>query len=290
MLFKADLLADMASLHGECSWWDSTRNTLYWLDCLGGKLYTYNDLQDAVVTVELPFYPMTVVPHLNGGFIFASRDSVILSDASCSAFQTIGRIRHASFDMRFNDGKCDPAGRFYVGSMGCMGQKDAGVLYMMNLDGKIEPVISGVAISNGIVWKDTTMYYTDTIFGDVYAFDYDANTGKVGNKKTVFHTSDGMPDGMCLDAAGNVWSAIWGGHKVICFDPCTSTVIHEVDLPVPFVSSVCFGGSHLNTLFITTSRLDMTEEQIQQYPLSGGLFTVKTDIKGAEMFRCAVQV
>lgn len=288
MLFKAELLADLASIHGECSWWDSVRNTLYWLDCMGGKFYSYNDLSGSINTLELPFFPMTFVPHVKGGFIFASRDSIILSDDSCSAFRTIARIRHASFDMRFNDGKCDPAGRFYVGSMGCLGQEDAGILYMLDSGGKIEPVVSGVAISNGIVWNGAKMYYTDTIFGDVYAFDYDATTGKVSNKKTIFHTSVGMPDGMCMDAAGNIWAALWGGYKAICFDPNTGKVLHEVELPVPFVSSVSFGGPELKTLFITTSRLDMPQEEIEKYPLSGGLFTVKTDIRGAEMFRCAV--
>ncbi len=289
MIFQAKLLADAKALHGEGSWWDARRIVLYWLDCMGAKLHITEPDGDGRAD-SLPFLPMTVVPHVDGGFVFATPDSVVYANESCTAFHTITTVSHASADMRFNDGKCDPAGRLYIGSMGTAGQQDAGVLYRVNLDGSVEAALAGVGISNGIVWRNGIMYYTDTIFGRVYAFNHDAETGAVSNRRTVFEAAGCLPDGMCMDASGNVWVALWGGFKAVCFDPSTGNVLHEVMVPAPNVSSVCFGGKDMTTLYITTSRLEMGEGQLAQYPASGGLFMVQTGIRGAQMHRCAIQI
>ena len=289
MIYQAKLVADAKALHGEGSWWDAQKGVLYWLDCMGAKLHiTGTDGDDRIVS--LPFLPMTVVPHVNGGFVFATPDSVVYADEACNAFHTIARVSHASAEMRFNDGKCDPVGRLHIGSMGTAGQQDAGVLYRVNLDGSVEDVLTGVGISNGIAWRDDTMYYTDTIFGRVYAFGYNAGTGVVSNRRTIFKATDGLPDGMCMDDAGNVWVALWGGFKAVCFNPSTGNVLHEVMVPAPNVSSVCFGGVDMTTLYITTSRLEMDDDQLTEYPASGGLFAVETGIRGAEMYRCAIEI
>ncbi len=289
MTFEATLIVDAKSRHGEGSWWDAQRGTLYWLDCMGAKLHR-TETDGADREIGLPFLPMTVVPHRDGGFVFATPDAIVRADEACADFRTIANVQHESADMRFNDGKCDPAGRLFIGSMGTAGQRDAGVLYRVDLDGSVSTVLTGVGISNGIVWSGDTMYYTDTIFGKVYAFDYDTDTGAISGKRTVFETADGLPDGMCMDAAGNVWVALWGGFKAVCFDPCTGAVLHEVKVPVPNVSSVCFGGEGMTTLYITTSRLELSEEQLAAYPASGGLFAAETGIKGAAMYRCAISV
>ena len=287
MTFEAKLLVDAKSRHGEGSWWDAQRSALYWLDCIGAKLHI-TQTNGVDHEVRLPFMPMTVVPHREGGFVFATPDAVVRADEACTAFRTMAAVCHASTDMRFNDGKCDPAGRLFIGSMGTAGQQDAGVLYRVNLDGSADAVLPGVGISNGIVWCGDTMYYTDTIFGKVYAFDYDLDTGVISGQRTVFETLDGLPDGMCMDSFGNVWVALWGGFKAVCFDPVTDRVLHEVKVPVPNVSSVSFGGEDMTTLFITTSQFELSDEQLEQYPVSGGLFAVETDIRGAEMYRCAI--
>ena len=287
MMFEAKLFVDAKSRHGEGGWWDARQGVLYWLDCMGAKMHI-TALGGTECVVDLPFLPMTVVPHRDGGFVFATPDAVVRTDKDCTRFGTIATVRHASADMRFNDGKCDPAGRLFVGSMGTAGQQDAGVLYRVDLDGGVEAVLTGVGISNGIVWRDDTMYYTDTISGRVYAFDYDAGSGTISGRRTVFETSEGLPDGLCLDAEGHVWTALWGGYKAVCFDPAAGTVLHEVELSVPHVSSVCFGGEDLTTLFITTSCLGLDEAQLEAYPASGGLFEVRTTIRGAEMYRCAI--
>ena len=289
MIFEAKLLVDAKSRHGEGSWWDAQRGVLYWLDCMGAKLHV-TEPNGADHVINLPFLPMTVVPHRTGGFVFTTPNAVVYADGACTAFRTIATVFHASADMRFNDGKCDPKGRLFTGSMGTAGQQDAGVLYRVNLDGSVDIVLSGVGISNGIVWCGDTVYYTDTIFGKVYAFDYEPDTGAISGQRTVFETSNGLPDGMCMDASGNVWVALWGGFKAVCFDPCTGRVLHEVKLPVPNVSSVCFGAEDMTTLYITTSRLELGDEQLEAFPASGGLFAVETGIKGAKMYRCAISV
>jgi sugar lactone lactonase YvrE len=287
MIFEAKRLVDAKSQHGEGSWWDAQKGVLYWLDCMGAALHITQP-GGADRMMRLPFLPMTVIPHQDGGFVFATPDAVVRADEDCTRFRTVAMVCHASADMRFNDGKCDPAGRLYVGSMSTDGQKDAGVLYRVNRNGGVDAVLTGVGISNGIVWHKDTMYYTDTISHQVYAFDYDADTGAISRRRTVFKTSEGMPDGLCMDAAGHVWAALWGASKAVCFDPATGAVLHEVHVPVPQVSSVCFGGEDMTTLFITTSRLELEETQLAAYPASGGLFAARTVIRGAEMFRCAI--
>ena len=289
MMFEATLLVDAKSRHGEGSWWDSQRSVLYWLDCMGGSLHI-TEPDGADREISLPFLPMTVVPHREGGFVFATPDAVVRAGETCTTFRTIATVHHASTDMRFNDGKCDPAGRLFIGSMGTSGQQDAGVLFRMNINGSVDAVLPGVGISNGIVWCGDTMYYTDTILGKVHAFDYDLDTGAISGQRTVFETTEGLPDGMCMDAAGNVWVALWGGFKAVCFDSCTGSMLHEVRVPVPNVSSVCFGGEDMTTLYITTSRLELSDDQLEAYPASGGLFAVETGTKGAEMYRCAISV
>ena len=152
MKFEAELFVDTKSLHGEGSWWDAQHGVLYWLDCMGAKLHV-TEPNGANREIALPFLPMTVVPHRDGGFLFASPDTVVRADEDCKSFRTISAVQHKSADMRLNDGKCDPQGRLFIGSMGTSGQQDAGVLYRVNLNGSMEAVLTGVGISNGKIGR-----------------------------------------------------------------------------------------------------------------------------------------
>jgi sugar lactone lactonase YvrE len=161
----------------------------------------------------------------------------------------------------------------------------------MDGDKSIRVMLDSVSISNGIVWtKDKkTMYYNDTPTGTVQAFDYDDKTGAISNRRVVVRIArgGGGPDGMTIDADGNLWVALWGSGTVGKFDPRTGQLLQKVIVPAPNVSSCAFGGKNLDILYITTARAWMNEEKLKQFPLSGGLFAVKPGVKGvrAEFYK-----
>ena len=126
------------------------------------------------------------------------------------------------------------------------------------------------------------MYYNDTPTGTIQGFDYDDKTGAISNRRVVVRIpkGGGGPDGMTIDADGNLWVALWGSGTVRKFDPRTGQLLQKVIVPVPNVSSCAFGGKNLDILYITTARAWMNEEKLKQFPLSGGLFAVKPGVKG----------
>jgi len=126
----------------------------------------------------------------------------------------------------------------------------------------------------------TKMYYTHTLSGEILLYDYDDNTGDISDPRVEYTFKDKFPDGMAIDASDNLWIALWGEGKVVCLDTKTHKEIFAVEVEAPLVSAVAFGGDDLKTLFITTSMLGMSEDDLEKHPLSGGLFSYKTDIKG----------
>ena len=285
MKFQSNLVADARTAHGEGSWWDVKQQRLLWLDCTGGAIHRYDPVTNVDERIVVPFLPMTIAPCETYGYVCATPDRVLRLDDDFNIVREICVVKHPLEGMRFNDGKCDPAGRLLVGSMSMRGVMDAGTLYRIELDGTAVPVVENVAISNGVCWHGDQMYYTDTFHGSIYAFDYDVATGKATNRRVLFHEDGVQPDGMCVDAAGNLYSALWGSFKAVCIDTKTGKVQDEFYADVPFVSSVCFGGEDLKTLFLTSSRLDMAADALDQYRTSGALYSVKTDREGALLFR-----
>jgi sugar lactone lactonase YvrE len=131
------------------------------------------------------------------------------------------------------------------------------------------------------------MYYTDTLSGEISAFDYCRKDGTISNRSVAYKLGEdeGLPDGMTIDSEDMVWAAVWGGGKVIRIDPERHEKLLEIYLPVPHVSSVAFGGAGLTELFITSARLGLSEEQLKKYPLSGGLFVIETGVRGTKLHR-----
>ena len=188
---------------------------------------------------------------------------------------------------RLNDGKCDPAGRFIVGMMDIAEKEASGSVY--SFDGKSATrLLDNIRISNGLTWSPDhkTFYYIDTPTREVKAFDYDVKTGQIGNKRIAIRVPEslGWPDGMTSDMQGNLWIALWGGAHVIKWNPNTGALLEKIPVPALQPSSCIFGGKNMNELFITSARKDMSEEDINKYPLSGGLFKVVTNVEGMPTF------
>jgi sugar lactone lactonase YvrE len=183
---------------------------------------------------------------------------------------------------RFNDGKCGPDGSFIVGTM--HDSDPVGHLYTFRNGCDPMVVTGGVKTSNGLGWSldYKTMYYVDSKYKEVYAFDYDTRAGLAKNKRVAFRLPEGdySPDGMTTDKEGMIWLAQWGGACITRWNPATGEMIGKVEVPSPQVTSCCFGGPEMKTLYITSARRGLSEEILAQYPHAGSLFVLETDVEG----------
>jgi sugar lactone lactonase YvrE len=181
--------------------------------------------------------------------------------------------------VRMNDGKCDPAGRFWAGTMDYGESRPIASLHVY--DGTARTVLDDVTISNGLAWTPDRrgMYYIDTPTGRVDVFDYDEGTGQITNRRPFAEVEGGHPDGMTLDDEGCLWVALWGGGAVRRYDPSgrPAGIVH---LPVTNVSSCAFGGPGGTTLFVTTSQQGLSEQQKAAEPDAGRIFRADPGVSG----------
>ena len=182
-------------------------------------------------------------------------------------------------DNRFNDGKCDPAGRFWAGTMSVKDEPGAGTLYCLEKDLSVSVKVRGVGCSNGLAWSpdQRKFYYIDSLAQNVVAYDYDSITSAISNARIILEIprQTGIPDGMTIDSEGMLWIAIWGGSKIIRVNPATGTILHEIYLPVTQVTSCTFGGKNLRDLYITTAHIGLTATELQDQPLAGTLLVCR---------------
>jgi sugar lactone lactonase YvrE len=276
------LVLDAQAKLGEGSLWQPVQQKLYWIDIEGHKFHTLDTKTNKDHSLDVGTRIGTVVPTTDGNAIVALQNGIHKINVRTGKLSFLTNPLPDSL-IRFNDGKCDPSGRFWVGSMPLNNRPGGASLYMIDKDFKVSVMLDNVTISNGIVWtKDKkTMYYNDTPTGVVQAFDYDDVTGKITNKRIAVKIPDGMgsPDGMTIDENDNIWVALWGGHCVANFDPRTGTLIQKVEVPAENVTSCAFGDEDLTTLYITTAR-STNPDKLKTYPQSGGVFKVKPGVKG----------
>ncbi|MFC4323066.1 SMP-30/gluconolactonase/LRE family protein [Litchfieldia salsa] len=284
MFGELELVLDVKSSLGEGPCWDSVNQLLYWVDILEKKVYVFDpvtnkyrgiQLEQCVGALALTNRNEAVVA-LEDGFYFLNfeTENVTLIDDPESHLP----------NNRFNDGKCDANGSFWAGTMSKSIDKEQGSLYCLHPNMKVQKKLDKVGISNGIAWSPDNkfLYYIDTLNENVCCFNYNVATGDISNPVEIikFQDEDGMPDGMTIDEEGMLWIAHWGGSKVSRWNPKTGKQINSIDIPALNVTSCTFGGKDLNELYITTARTGLDEEQLENYPFSGGLFRIKTDVKG----------
>jgi sugar lactone lactonase YvrE len=281
----AELFIQARAELGEGPVWDARTQTLYWLDIYGKRLHVHSD--GAQRSLALQATPGCLAPRADGRLVLAMGKSIVDLDPVSGEQRALHTFDSEPASNRFNDGKCDPAGRFLVGTMDNNEEQASGSLY--SFDAKIAaPLLTHRQISNGLAWSPDhkTLYYIDSPTCQVQAFDYDVGTGLIANGRTVIDVPDslGWPDGMTSDKDGNVWIAIWGGAQVTKWDPRTGRLLEQFPVLALQTSSCTFGGPDLNELFITSARKGMSAEQLKQYPLSGSVFRLKTGVTGMPTF------
>jgi sugar lactone lactonase YvrE len=275
----AELLLDAKAQLGEGSFWDARAKRLYWVDITGDQLHIYDPVTNRDHAIALSPMPSTVVPRKSGGLILGTKIGIAAFDPNTNKLDILANPEKDTPNNRFNDGKCDPRGRFWAGTFPLQQAPGTAHLWRMDTDLSVHKILDGVTCSNGIVWTADrkTMYYIDTRTRRVDAFNYDDETGDVTNRRAAFAIPEdqGHPDGMTIDAEGNLWVAHWGASHVSCNDPRTGKVLRRIHLPVSQVSSCAFGDEKLNRLYITSARNGKENE-----PLAGGLFVADVGAVG----------
>jgi sugar lactone lactonase YvrE len=264
---------------GEGSLWDSKRNAICWVDILKCEIHEFK-LSESVHRI----YPVnemvgTIALCNNGDFIAALKNGIARVNRIDGSIRTLVHPESHLPNNRYNDGKCDPAGRLWVGSISLTEEQGAASLYMINPDLSVSKKIPNVTISNGLAWTSDykTFYYIDTPTLTVVAYDFDLTTGNITNKRIVINVpkEEGFPDGMTIDTEGMLWIAHWEGWQAARWNPFTGRKIASISVPVARVSSCTFGGKNLDDLYITTARVGLTQAQVEEQPLAGSLFVLK---------------
>ena len=284
------LVVAKRTLVGEGSLWDPEDEVLYWVDILSHELYAYDPATGVNRTIPTCQAVGTVVKRARGGVVLALHNGFAFLDLDTERITPIADPERAIPKNRFNDGKCDPAGRFWAGTMEFDGEPDAGALYCLEADGTVTEKLRPVTISNGIVWSADaqTMYYICTRANNVRAFDYDLATGAIANERIVVRNQGGGGfDGMSIDAEGKLWIAVFGGGSVRRYDPVTGRLLRELRLPFERVTSCAFGGGDLDELYVTSAVIGLDEKALAAQPLAGSLVKLDPGVRGVPAFAYA---
>lgn len=265
-------------LLGEGPVWDAEENIICWIDILNGELHQFSPVLKTHSIIAVKEMIGSFALCSNGDFIAALQNGFAFIDRTTGAINRIANPELHLPGNRFNDGKCDPAGRFWAGTMSLTETPLAGNVYLLDKDLVVTKKIEQVSISNGMAWSRNcqTFYYIDTPTYSIVAYDYNNITGEITNKKVVIQIPEreGFPDGMTIDEDGMLWIAHWNGWQVARWNPATGEKLYAIKIPVAKVTSCTFGGADLNDLYITTAKVDLTEMELKQQPLAGGIFVV----------------
>jgi sugar lactone lactonase YvrE len=266
---------------GEGPIWDSRQQLLYWVDIYNHRVHRfypptgrdeYFDVGDVVGAIALAG---------DNKLIMALRHQLAFLDTQTGLVSSIIEIEADRKNNRFNDGKCDPQGRFWFGSMSS--EANQAQLYRYDQDGSLHIMETGLTISNGLGWSpdQKTFYLTDSPQQKIFAYDFNSTTGSISNRRTVVDLTHESfnPDGLTIDSQGYIWSAMWNGGCVIRFSPSGEEVA-RIKLPVPLVTSCTFGGENLQTLYITTASVGLQQEEIDEYYYSGDVFAFASQVTG----------
>jgi sugar lactone lactonase YvrE len=273
---RAEQLTGADAFHGEGPVWSESWGGLRWVDMLAGDVLTL-DASGSVQRRHVGTIAAALRPRAGGGAVIALERGFALEDPD-GELTTLPQL-WPDPSIRFNEGACDPDGRFYCGSMAYDERPGAGALYRLDPDGTVRTVLTGVTISNGLDWTPdgSAAYYVDTPTRTISRLGYDSDAGLTGRQTfVVVDDAHGLPDGLTVDAAGGVWVACFGGAAVRRYSPA-GELDSLIELPVDNVTACTFGGPELDRLFITTSRQGLAPAQ---QPAAGALFVVSPGVTG----------
>lgn len=272
-------LLQHTSLLGEGPVWDSAKHRLLWVDILRGHIHEYYPKYGEHKTIDVGEKIGAVALRRGGGLVAALQSGFYFVDEESGARTPIANPEAHISGNRFNDGKCDPAGRFWAGTMSLHDEPKKGSLYTLETGGTVRRKVEGVSISNGLAWSGdgSLMYYIDTPTKEVAVFDFDVSSGNISNRRVAIRIpyDFGDPDGMTIDTKGALWIAHWDGWQVTRWNPESGELLARIKLPAARITSCTFGGDGLKDLYITSAREGLSEEALEAQPLAGSVFVIK---------------
>lgn len=279
------------SLLGESPLWHPREQVLYYCDIPGRRLNRFDPATGDLSHWSFDTEVASCAPMLDGGLLLAARDGLWRFDPATGARTELAPPPYDPHTERFNDGKCDPQGRFWVGTIYEPRDPALAALYRFHR-GSLTKRADGITVSNGLAWSPDgrTMYWSDTKAHAIYAFDFDLTGGTLSGRRLFCQFPlkqpgqpldgyGGRPDGAAVDACGNYWVAMFEGQRLLCLSPA-GVVVQEVRLPVQCPTMPCFGGADLKTLYVTTAREKRPIEELAAQPLAGCVLSMRVDVPG----------
>jgi len=264
--------------------WSVREQALYWTDNLGGTIHRLEPAGRSAQSFGLGQNVMAIGLRKSGGLVLALAKHFAFYEPGGELDLLMG-VEQDQPRNRFNDGKVDSRGRYWAGTMNDIDwDKPSGSLYRLDLGLELNQLQGAVVCANGLGWSpdDRTFYFVESFRYAIFAYHFDPDAGALWGRR-LFATVDGssgtFPDGLTVDAEGGVWSVQHGAGRVVRYAP-DGKISHEVEVPLPQPTSCMFGGRELDVLYITTSRQNMSPEQLRRYPLSGSVFAVQPGLTG----------
>ena len=279
-----DLLLDARALLGESPRWHAPEARLYWVDIDAHRIHRTDPATGATETMQLDQPVGCVAPRVGGGLVMGLKDGCALIDAWGEDPRAFGPAVLAGIaEQRFNDGCVDAAGRFWIGSVTRDKSNPGAMLFRLDPDGALTPMLGGLLTSNGAAFSPDgrTFYHADTPTHALHAYAVDPATGALGDGRLFhqFEQGKGRPDGGTVDAEGCYWSALWDGWRVVRLSPA-GEILQTVEMPVQRPSMIALGGADLCTAFVTSAGKDLSDDARAAQPHAGGLFTFRVDVPG----------
>ncbi len=279
------------SLLGESPLWHPLEQVLYWCDIPGHKLNRFDPASGDHREWAFDTDVACGAPLQDGGLLLALRGGLVRFDPATGVSTPLADAPYDTARERFNDGKADPLGRFWVGTIYEPRDSPRAALYRFAA-GHLARMASDITVSNGLAWSPDarTLYWADTKAHSVAALDYDIDDGSLARRRVFAQfpvkTPDqplasygGRPDGAAVDAEGGYWVAMFEGARLLRFAP-DGTLTREVHLPVRCPTMPCFGGRDLKTLYITTSREKRPADELAREPLAGCVLQMRVEVPG----------
>ncbi|MEX0808585.1 MAG: SMP-30/gluconolactonase/LRE family protein [Dongiaceae bacterium] len=287
---KAECVVDIRSEVGETPIWDEAAGVLYWIDCLAPAVHRFRprDDSDEIVPLLIDSGHVGAIALVEGGGFLVLAGSGLWLYPADGERRLLAKPDEDRPQNVVNDGKCDPQGRFWFGTMHNQSKEESGRLFRYDSKRGLVPMDEGFSCSNGMGWSPDgrTMYFVDMMPGRILAYDFDGKTGSILKRRVFAQVSkdEGIPDGLAVDNDGGVWVAHWDGWCLSHYAP-DGKRIAKIDLPVQRPTCPAFGGADMRDLYVTSAAMDISADQLAKGPLAGSLFRLRADVAGPKAVR-----
>ena len=278
---------------GESPFWHPVEQQLYWVDIPGKQIHRCNIFMGSIESWAMPSEPGSMAPAQSGGLVVALRDGIYRARDWGGASHKLAEAQHDTGTTRFNDGKADPTGRFWAGTMYEPRTTASAQLFSLN-GGTLEVKVSHATIANGLAWSPDakTIYWADTPTHTVRAWCWNPSTNAMSRERVFkqwpgkpdgwqfgLSAYGGRPDGAAVDVEGNYYVAMYEGARICKLSP-SGVELASIPVPAQCPTMPCFGGDDLKTLYVTTARQNRSAAELLVYPDSGCVFSMRVDVPG----------